>query len=738
MPRVPRYEPQVQARGLPLVEQSRIATSAPDGLEALGRGLQQAGAVLQQVETREQERADELRSEEAVNQLRERQLDLTFGQDGGYLNLKGRNALPQDGQALSQRYRQQFDQAANDIEASLGNDRQKRLYRQYANRTALEFQQGLMRHENGELDSWRRQTVQGVFAVEADSAARNWNNREAVDLSRQRIDINLARLRDADGLPADEVQRLRLDALSNLHSRVIDQAMTARDLAYADTYLKQYGDEIEAPTLLKARQLLTKEQDTQYAFGAARRAFQEAAQGVEPDDYTRLVGLVMGQESGGKRYGKDGQLLASAKGARGEMQVLDTTNLAPGFGVRPARDDSPDERARVGRDYLAAMLKRYGGNVAQALAAYNAGPGRVDAAIKSGGDWLARLPQETRDYVPAILNRYQAGGGAPARITLQDLGDTLRQDPRLADNPQRYNQAYEEVKRLYDEQDKARRTREDEAEGDLYRQLVANGGDFYAVPPQVRNAVNPTKLDTAISFAGKLRRGEEVQSDLRLYAKLASDPQFLRGLSESQFEALRSDLAPADFKHFSTERGKLLGQQVNKADDLNSQALNFVLNNRLQSLGIDPTPRDTDKTGMQRVGAIRQFITRALLDEQRQRGDRMGDSDVTQFVDRLFANSTELKRGLIFDTGGVPLLTIKPGEVPSEARDRIRQAFERAGREATDYDVLQVYWAQKFGNPRSPVKQAKPPAAAQPAGGSTGGPAAPARPYTGRGASGAF
>ena len=33
------------------------------------------------------------------------------------------------------------------------------------------------------------------------------------------------------------------------------------------------------------------------------------------------------------------------------MQVLDGTNLNPGFGVKPAADNSPDERARVGRAY---------------------------------------------------------------------------------------------------------------------------------------------------------------------------------------------------------------------------------------------------------------------------------------------------------------------------------------------------------------------------------------------------
>jgi hypothetical protein len=86
--------------------------------------------------------------------------------------------------------------------------------------------------------------------------------------------------------------------------------------------------------------------------------------------------------------------------AKGEMQVLDMTNKDPGFGVKPARDNSPDERARVGRDYLAAMKKRYG-NTETALIAYNWGPGNTDKWLKAGAN-PAKLPKETQKYVANI------------------------------------------------------------------------------------------------------------------------------------------------------------------------------------------------------------------------------------------------------------------------------------------------------------------------------------------------
>jgi hypothetical protein len=119
-----------------------------------------------------------------------------------------------------------------------------------------------------------------------------------------------------------------------------------------------------------------------------------------------LVDVVKHLESRGKRYGKDGEILTSPKGAQGEMQVMPYTAKDPGFGVTPARDGSPDELARVGRDYLAAMEARYPGEPDKALAAYNAGPGAVDKAVaKAGAEWRTLMPDETRGYVAHGMNK---------------------------------------------------------------------------------------------------------------------------------------------------------------------------------------------------------------------------------------------------------------------------------------------------------------------------------------------
>lgn len=129
--------------------------------------------------------------------------------------------------------------------------------------------------------------------------------------------------------------------------------------------------------------------------------------------FDSILNAVMLAESGGRRYDDRGNLLTSPKGAQGEMQVMPRTARDPGFGVEPAKSSSPDELARVGRDYLRTMLDRYG-SLDKALVAYNWGPKNADAWIAKGAD-PAKLPDETKKYV----SRVQSTLSAQPRTTAQ-------------------------------------------------------------------------------------------------------------------------------------------------------------------------------------------------------------------------------------------------------------------------------------------------------------------------------
>jgi soluble lytic murein transglycosylase-like protein len=105
--------------------------------------------------------------------------------------------------------------------------------------------------------------------------------------------------------------------------------------------------------------------------------------GIDPS----VITAVIVAESGGKAHA------VSPAGARGLMQIMPATGRELGL-VNPF---DPRENILAGTRYLSRMLKRFGGDITLALAAYNAGPGAVR---KHGG-----IPpyRETMRFVSKVL-----------------------------------------------------------------------------------------------------------------------------------------------------------------------------------------------------------------------------------------------------------------------------------------------------------------------------------------------
>jgi soluble lytic murein transglycosylase-like protein len=111
-----------------------------------------------------------------------------------------------------------------------------------------------------------------------------------------------------------------------------------------------------------------------------------AKNGISAD----LVKEVARQESGFK------PCVISNQGAAGLMQLMPATQVQ--FAVSDPLDAR--ESLDAGAKLLKQLLDRYGGDVAKALGAYNAGAARVDQA-----DGVPDIA-ETKNYVFSILGRF--------------------------------------------------------------------------------------------------------------------------------------------------------------------------------------------------------------------------------------------------------------------------------------------------------------------------------------------
>jgi hypothetical protein len=124
-----------------------------------------------------------------------------------------------------------------------------------------------------------------------------------------------------------------------------------------------------------------------------------AAYHLDPD----LVNSVIHAESGFNAHA------VSPKGARGLMQLM------PGTASQLGVNDSFDPQANVtgGSRYLRELLERYDFDLVKALAAYNAGPDRVE-------QYRGVPPfRETRAYVARIVHEYNTKKTAQEKAAKQ-------------------------------------------------------------------------------------------------------------------------------------------------------------------------------------------------------------------------------------------------------------------------------------------------------------------------------
>lgn len=405
-------------------------------LSSAGADVDRASRIVEQ--TNDQQ--DAITARAAANQLDQARVAAEFDPQSGFRNAKEGQAV---GKPFVDAYTQRWQQSIQSIRDGLQNDNQRRMFDQHADVQGLQFRQALLQHQSIETDKFNDATDDNTIKLALQEAATRPTDELSFQTQLAKINGTVDAFTQRKGLPKAASDQLRSTYFDAAYTSRISSIMHGipgavdSDPYTAEKMFMQVRDQLQPHTQVtlgyQVQQAVkqVQQRDIAHALVYGHSVTDPRSLYSAIGDSKPLAAVIQDNESGGKRFDAAGNLLTSDKGAQGEMQVLPETARNPGFGVTPAKDDSPEELARVGRDYVGAMTARYQ-DPALVLAAYNAGPGQVDKWIAQYGDprtgtisrdeWLQKVPfAETRDYVTKGLAKLGSASESPSGAPMATL-----------------------------------------------------------------------------------------------------------------------------------------------------------------------------------------------------------------------------------------------------------------------------------------------------------------------------
>lgn len=676
--------------------------------QAVTQAGQQAGRIMMDV----MERANTLRVNEAMNEARRRALELEYGEDG-FRGRRGENAMPDafDGRPLTQVYAEQYDEAVGEIGSRLGNSAQREAFQAQAAQLGMALRSQAQAHEFREFERYGASVLDGGILLATEEAATAFATPDRVAAAVAQIGVlGNERLSTYSGLSANE-REARIQVLqSNAVVGVIRAAADEGDLSLARSYIERYDDVLTADAKLQLDALITPAMDAELARTIASEVFAgrdaPPAAGVSGEDVV-LEAPVDGPVSSdfGPRTApttRNGQG-SSQHGGRDFAVPVGTPVRAAGQGTvtfageRGGYGNLVIVQHADGRETYYAHLSEMNVQVGQEVSS--------GAEIAKSGDTGnvsgAHLHFEVRVNGQAVDPSSQLGernAGAARRAA----GEPTRQGPpatRLEAEeralaalgpratPEQVRMVRQEVGHQWTLRQQAQEQAQAQAVQAAQEWLVANDGNFTAMPPSVRSAIPAQYMDDVIRFADAVARPEQVrETPPEIYYHLQDDRELL-ALNDAEFMALRGVVRREDWENAARRRQNLRNPrpQGNAADPnlIPRARVNAIMNPLLVDMGLPPGGSSTGRQNVERrrqIGAIQQFIDGVVLDAQRQVGRQLTDAELRPLIGRLFAEQEVLNRGFFGGRRESSALSFSARHIRgSQHWPELRRHFEASG-----------------------------------------------------------
>lgn len=391
--------------------------------QRLGGAIEQSGDVGFKAALAYKELDNETAAKNAQDDFFRNASGLLFSPDG-YFNKAGKDAYDGYGDAVGK-----LEALRRSTLDALPNARSQLMADTVISRSMRGYQDMIGQHSQQGRKQWMNDTTDSLIQSTTDNGINFYNNDKVWGQTVATLKDYVLQKGEQNGWGPEQTQQAQAAQVSKAWTGRIER-MAVNDPMGAEQLYRDNIDSIDGATHTAIEQHLKQLVMPVETRALADRVMTGQATAKGGD----LVNAVIARESNGM------QDAVSSKGAIGIMQLMPDTarEIAAKIGVPfdPVKlKDDPEYNRQLGTAYLQDNLRRYGGDQTLALAAYNAGPARVDGWLKSIGDprtgaitseqFAQAIPiAETRDYVQAINDKVPPQAGTVP--TSQDVRDHLQ------------------------------------------------------------------------------------------------------------------------------------------------------------------------------------------------------------------------------------------------------------------------------------------------------------------------
>ncbi len=758
--RIPQFNRQVSDNSVPNVQVSG-GMSAGEAASLVGNKTDSlVGALNSGLNAYQayQDEADRVRVIDAQNKLAELKLHLQNNDVDGYGNKKGVDVVSFDdgnGGGFVDYYTKAYQDGIGQIANTLGNSRQRALFKEMSERDAVQFKGSLQNYFVRENDVYQ----QSVYSSSAERFIREINENPGdftkIDESRANLKASLGKLMNLEGKAATEAENIYLKNVSVAHITNISAFVENGDLKAALAYKNKYKDEISLADSFKVDQRIHQKLEDQQVESLVNMATTGTQEGSNPalnvppqasakiaqelksltpdqmknikyndqrlDVYTVHAGrerglenfttLVLGLRLAGE---KSNNWEISKAGARSVMQFIPSTwEGTPGQknGYKwdrltgKERDlNNPADVIDASYDYVSDISKQYKTKDPMVIAAHYNGGDKAARAVLKG----QQPPKpETQKYLQRLDNWMVNGFGdyakKPAKTREQAYEEI--QNSNVSVNVKQKVLTYTD--RYFNGQDKVKGEKQNQVYDYYFKGINSGQFTYEQIPAVDINSLEPNQIKS-LEAVSNSKYKKDIKTDPTIYSMIMlNKDELFKGKPQSVLHQYADKLSPTDYravtKMYIDVNNPTKGDKKGDFVEVSPKTVSDYLNPYLPMLGIT---NKTNKNQIDHYAAVQADVTQTLREAEARKGSKLTKDEFSRAVLKtvgLKASERNVRHVFGIELPGTeslnqkPIYTVKNKEdIAPNYQKKIDDLFKKQGRDlskVTLAEYLNAYYS---------------------------------------------